>query len=76
MSLPGEPRRIACARCGTAFSCLADGTGRCWCGAEPFRLPVPLPAEVGPYDDCLCPDCLRALAAELVTRGYGPEAHP
>ncbi|MEJ1161265.1 cysteine-rich CWC family protein [Prosthecomicrobium sp. N25] len=69
-----KPRRIACSRCGAAFGCLNDGSGRCWCGEEPFRLPVPLPAEVGPFADCLCPDCIRIVASALEARGTGPEA--
>jgi hypothetical protein len=69
-----KPRRIACSRCGAAFGCLNDGSGRCWCGQEAFRLPVPLPADVGPFDDCLCPTCIRIVAADLSARGHGPEA--
>lgn len=69
---PERPRRIACARCGASFGCLNDGTGRCWCGREAFSLPVPLPEGFGPWDDCLCPTCLRAVAAELSERGFGP----
>nr|WP_291617289.1 cysteine-rich CWC family protein [Bradyrhizobium sp.] len=53
---PG-PRRLACSACGTEFSCsLAGG---CWCADESFRLPLPADAS-----DCLCPDCLRKLAAQ------------
>jgi len=51
------PRRLACARCGTAFDCTLGG--ECWCSAEPYRLPLP---DVGSAD-CLCPACLRAAAA-------------
>jgi hypothetical protein len=51
------PRRLTCASCGTEFSC--NLAGGCWCADESFRLP--LPADAG---DCLCPDCLRKLAAE------------
>jgi hypothetical protein len=49
------PRRIVCARCGSAFACRPGG--ECWCAAEPVRLPMPDTGE-----DCLCPDCLRAAA--------------
>jgi hypothetical protein len=55
--LPATPRELACARCGTTFACRPGGG--CWCAEEAFRLPVP---EAG-GDDCLCPACLRALAA-------------
>jgi Cysteine-rich CWC len=51
------PRRLACTRCGAAFDCSLDGG--CWCAEEPYRLPLP---ESG-GGDCLCPDCLRRLAA-------------
>jgi hypothetical protein len=50
-------RRLACARCGTAFDCGSGGAGGgCWCAAESVRLPMP--EAVG--EDCLCPSCLRA----------------
>lgn len=48
-------RRIVCGRCGAAFTCRLDGN--CWCAAEAFRLPVPSDG------DCLCPACLRDVAA-------------
>lgn len=61
-----EPwRQLVCERCGHSFGCNNDGSGRCWCGQESFRLPQPLPPGVGPFGDCLCPTCLRAIAAEL-----------
>ena len=50
-------RGLTCARCGAAFECQPGGG--CWCAAEPYRLPMPATAE-----DCLCPGCLRAAAAE------------
>ncbi|MEA2878707.1 MAG: hypothetical protein QOF14_3903 [Hyphomicrobiales bacterium] len=53
-----EPRRLSCARCGTAFEC-GVGTGHCWCAEEDFRLPMP--ADSG--EDCLCQGCLRKAAA-------------
>jgi hypothetical protein len=52
------PRRLACARCGKVFDCGLSAA--CWCAAEDFRVPMP----AGKADDCLCPSCLRALAAE------------
>jgi hypothetical protein len=52
------PRRLACARCGTAFECgLSDD---CWCAAEAYRLPL---TQAGADEDCLCPSCLRKAAA-------------
>ena len=60
------PRRLACARCGAAFDCSLGGG--CWCAAEPYRLPMPdAAAQDSPRDapeDCLCPACLRAAAAQ------------
>ena len=53
------PRRIACHRCGTEFTCgLSDS---CWCAAETARLTMPRAGK-----DCLCRDCLRE-AAEAQT---------
>ncbi|QOZ28666.1 hypothetical protein XH93_37770 [Bradyrhizobium sp. CCBAU 51753] len=49
------PRRLACTKCGSEFSCTLGGP--CWCSDERFRLP--LPTDGG---DCLCPSCLRKLA--------------
>jgi hypothetical protein len=67
-------RQQTCERCGTSFGCTDKGpAGSCWCSEEEFRLPVPLPPDVGPYGDCLCPDCIRMVAAELKEKGYGPE---
>jgi hypothetical protein len=54
------PRRLACARCGTAFECGSGGSdGTCWCVDETYRLPMPADAA----EDCMCPACLRAAAA-------------
>jgi hypothetical protein len=50
-------RRLACESCGTEFSCSLSGP--CWCADERFRLPMP-----GNRGDCLCPDCLRKMAAQ------------
>jgi hypothetical protein len=53
------PRRLACARCGTAFECALGG--ECWCAAEPYRLPL---TAAGETENCLCPACLRKAAAQ------------
>jgi hypothetical protein len=50
-------RRLACSGCGAEFGC--NPTGNCWCAEESFRLPMPTDAS-----ECLCPDCLRKMAAE------------
>lgn len=66
-------RQVRCERCGTAFGCRNNGeAGSCWCSREEFRLPVPLPDVAGAFEDCLCPSCLRAVAAELRARGFAP----
>ncbi|TKW75870.1 MAG: hypothetical protein DI543_22040 [Bradyrhizobium icense] len=52
-----SPRRLACSACGNEFSC--NLAGGCWCADEAFRLPMPTDAS-----DCLCPECLRKLAAK------------
>jgi hypothetical protein len=58
LALEEQPaRRLACARCGTEFSCSLSGP--CWCSDEAFR--VPMPTDGG---DCLCPQCLRKLAEQ------------
>jgi hypothetical protein len=49
-------RRLSCSECGAQFGC--DLSGSCWCAEETVKLPMP--AAGG---DCLCRDCLRALAA-------------
>ncbi|MGA7531316.1 MAG: cysteine-rich CWC family protein [Pseudolabrys sp.] len=53
------PRRLSCARCGTAFECGLSTD--CWCAAEPYRLPM----TKAWIEDCLCPTCLRKAAAAL-----------
>ncbi len=67
-------RQVRCERCGSVFGCRNNGdVGSCWCSLQEFRLPVPLPDGVGPYEDCLCPSCLREIAAELRAKGHGPQ---
>jgi hypothetical protein len=51
------PRRIACSRCGTEFTCSLAGP--CWCAEETVRLPMAIDAG----EDCLCRECLRKMAA-------------
>ena len=66
-------RQWRCERCGATFGCANKGeVGSCWCSQETFRLPVPLPDDVGPFGDCLCPTCLREIAQELRAKGHGP----
>ncbi|MHB0928326.1 MAG: cysteine-rich CWC family protein [Candidatus Nanopelagicales bacterium] len=59
-------RQMTCERCGSAFGCRDKGeAGSCWCSREAFKLPIPLPEGAGEYTDCLCPSCLREVAAQL-----------
>jgi hypothetical protein len=62
-------RRLACERCGQEFSCSRDSIADCWCNAEPYRLPMPAPSVAGGFSNCLCPNCLRDVAAQLRTPG-------
>ena len=72
--MAGANRRLACERCGEAFACNAGGPpGLCWCSQEAFSLPQPLPQEFASLGDCVCPRCLREVAAELAERGMGPD---
>ena len=59
------PRKLACARCGTAFECGLSGD--CWCAAELYALPMP----ASPAEDCLCPACLHN-ATEALAGKAGP----
>lgn len=52
------PRTLACAVCGSGFSCTLNGD--CWCGEEAIRLPLPL-ADAG-LADCICRACLQGFA--------------
>jgi hypothetical protein len=62
-NLEKADRRLTCERCGQEFGCSRDSIADCWCNAEPYRLPMPSPAEAGSSANCLCPACLREMAA-------------
>jgi hypothetical protein len=47
------------------FGCARDSIDDCWCNAEPYRLPIPMPPDAGHFSGCLCPACLREVAALL-----------
>ncbi|MFP4062305.1 MAG: cysteine-rich CWC family protein [Halochromatium sp.] len=51
-----------CPRCGVDFECKVDDLRHCDCVAVKVSLPV-LKTLQDQYEDCLCPDCLRAIAA-------------
>ncbi|HET7492406.1 MAG TPA: cysteine-rich CWC family protein [Bradyrhizobium sp.] len=55
-----DGRRMTCERCGEEFACSRETVDRCWCAAEPYRLPIP--AAAGGFSGCLCPSCLRSVA--------------
>jgi hypothetical protein len=69
------PERIVCDRCGSQFDCSPAIDSECWCVGEAFRLPMPLPPEVGNIRNCLCPSCLRLVAQALIAAGIGPRAN-
>jgi hypothetical protein len=50
-------RQVRCERCGESFGCGLSKS--CWCAQEEFKLPLPTDA-----DDCLCPRCLKEIAAQ------------
>lgn len=51
-----------CPRCGRAFHCGVDDSGRCWC-ADLTLAPDALAALARQYRSCLCAGCLGALDA-------------
>jgi hypothetical protein len=57
-------RRLACSACGAEFGC--DLSGQCWCAEESVKLPMPVAGG-----DCLCRDCLRALASSAEGDRHG-----
>ena len=56
----------ACPRCGARFAC-GMASGRCWCAELPPL--TPLPDGLPPA--CLCPACLRELAASQAPAAPG-----
>lgn len=50
-----------CSKCGVAFDC--GGLFGCWC-RDVKLTEAQLAALRGRYADCLCPDCLKAAAAD------------
>jgi hypothetical protein len=63
----GESVEKKCSRCGAAFLCRqAEG---CWCGG--VRVDAAMLAEIRErYADCLCEECLRALAHSADARSF------
>ena len=58
-------RSTACPRCGATFACGvgADRAAPCFCAAIPLA-PQRLAELRARYSDCLCAECLTALANE------------
>lgn len=57
MALLAKEKR--CEKCGAAFDC--GGLFGCWC--RDVKLDLKTLTELKErYDDCLCPQCLQALA--------------
>jgi hypothetical protein len=55
------PAGDRCPRCDGAFACGID-SGMCWCAAVTLT-PERRQHLAGGYEGCLCPACLRELAA-------------
>lgn len=51
-----------CPRCGARFECKVDDLRNCDCVAIKVAQPV-LKTLQNRYSDCLCPNCLRKIAA-------------
>jgi len=51
-----------CPRCGADFECRVDDLRNCDCIAVKVSLPA-LKTLQQRYSDCLCPNCLREIAA-------------
>ena len=51
-----------CSKCGVAFDC--GGLFGCWCRDVKLS-EAQLASLRGRYVDCLCPNCLKTVAAEI-----------
>ncbi len=59
----------ACGRCGRPFGCTQ--TYGCWCGE--IKLDDAQRAWLqARYDNCVCPECLKALAAGMLKTEAAP----
>lgn len=54
-----------CPRCGRAFECKVNNPLHCQCMAVTLTV-AQLESLQEQYEDCLCVDCLRLLAADRV----------
>ena len=64
-SLPQGWRATTCPRCGDAFACGAGADRATPCFCVSFALGAERLAELrAKWSDCLCADCLAALAAD------------
>jgi hypothetical protein len=55
------PQQKTCEKCGAKFDCHAP-SGPCWC--DEIKLKTDTLASLrAKYNDCLCPTCLKAVAA-------------
>ena len=60
-------RRLACAGCGTEFSCSLSGP--CWCSDEDFRMPMPLGRQRLPVPGLPAQAAARAASAACDVTG-------
>jgi hypothetical protein len=75
MNAAPSPVFSLCPRCGASFTCGAAGPGPCACAG--IALGAALTAQLRQqYAGCLCPDCLRALAAAEAGTGRGAGTAP
>lgn len=56
-------RNLTCERCAKPLACGVDQPGGCWCMGLPLT-PALRASIARSFDDCLCGDCLRELAAQ------------
>jgi hypothetical protein len=58
-----QPTEKTCPRCGRRFVCGADDPNRCQCTRATLS-PEVLAALRKTYEDCLCLECLKAMASD------------
>jgi hypothetical protein len=54
------PKQKVCEKCGVKFDCFSSA-GPCWCEEVKLK-PESLANLRKQYNDCLCPNCLKATA--------------
>jgi hypothetical protein len=62
MNSANAPKQKVCEKCGAKFDCYSP-CGPCWCDDVKLK-PEALAELRSRYNDCLCPNCLKATAEE------------